>query len=132
GVSRDVSAQVLGEYVRGLDAGADVVLIAEHDGIIVDNALERVGLPRAGFQHYSRFRAVTQVLKLALSLIWKPVAPRPLLQFLLHPVGPLPRRVRSALAESVASEPGVGGRAWAAALEKLAERERTAEPGDTA
>ena len=132
--SRDVSAQVIGEYLRGAGPREDIVVIAERDGIIVDNALERVGLPRAGFQHYSRFRAVTQVLKLALSLVWKPLGPRPLLQFLLHPVGPLPRRVRSALAEAVAGEPGVGGQAWNAALEKLAERERAAaaesgEPG---
>ncbi len=132
--SRDVSAQVIGEYLRGrADRGDDVVLIAERDGIIVDNALERVGLPRAGFQHYSRFRAVTQVLKLALSLVWKPLGPRPLLQFLLHPVGPLPGRVRSALAEAVAAEPGVGGHAWTNALAELAERERqlAAERGDT-
>src|SRR5690606_2514306 len=132
GVSRDVSAQALGEFLLRR-AGDDVVLIAERDGIIVDNALERVGLPRAGFQHYSRFRAVTQVLKLALSLVWKPLGPRPLLQFLLHPVGPLPGRVRSALAEAVAAEPGVGGHAWTNALAELAERERqlAAERGDT-
>ncbi|HEX6993440.1 MAG TPA: PD-(D/E)XK nuclease family protein [Gammaproteobacteria bacterium] len=134
GASRDVSAQVIGEYLRSrADRMDDVVVIAERDGIIVDNALERVGLPRAGFQHYSRFRAVTQVLKLALALVWKPLGPRPLLQFLLHPVGPLPGRVRSALAEAVASEPGVGGHAWADALAELAERERqaAAERGDT-
>jgi len=133
GASRDVSAQVIGEYLRSrADRCDDVVVIAERDGIIVDNALERVGLPRTGFQHYSRFRAVTQVLKLALSLVWKPLGPRPLLQFLLHPVGPLPGRVRSALAEAVAAEPGVGGHAWAEALAGLAERERqlAAERGD--
>src|SRR5690606_38622208 len=60
GVSRDLSAQALGEFLRRTDAAQETVLIAEHDGIIVDNALERVGLPRAGFQHHSRFRAVTQ------------------------------------------------------------------------
>ena len=124
GVSRDVSAQALGEFLLRR-AGDDVVLIAERDGIIVDNALERVGLPRVGFQHYSRFRAVTQVVKLALSLVWKPLGPRLLLQFLLHPVGPLPGRVRSALAEAVADEPGVGGHAWREALDALAERERS-------
>lgn len=132
GVSRDLSAQALGEHLRAIDAPDETVLIAEHDGIIVDNALERVGLPRAGFQHYSRFRAVTQVLKLALSLVWKPLGPRALLQFLLHPVGPLPLQVRSALAEAVAAEPGVGGRTWQSALDRIAERERERADGDEA
>src|SRR5690606_26502936 len=127
-VSRDLSAQTIAEHVRALGRPARTVLIAERDGIIVDNALERVGLPRAGFQHYSRFRAVTQVLKLVLSLVWKPLGPRALLQFLLHPVGPLPRYARSRLADAVAEEPGVGGRAWQAALERIAER--TAENAD--
>ncbi|HEX7080641.1 MAG TPA: PD-(D/E)XK nuclease family protein [Gammaproteobacteria bacterium] len=126
GVSRDLSAQALGEYLRKTKAPDETVVIAERDGIIVDNALERVGLPRAGFQHYSRFRAVTQVLKLCLGLVWRPVDAELLLEFLLHPVGPLPRRVRSALAAAVAGAPGVGGRAWQEALEKIAERERRA------
>src|SRR5690606_29974178 len=130
GASRDVSAQAIAEYLRGTGWDDDIVVVAERDGIILDNAFQRVGCARAGFQHYSRFRAVTQVLKLALSLVWKPLGPRPLLQFLLHPVGPLPGRARSALAEAVASEPGVGGHAWTAALEKLAERERAAAESD--
>ncbi|MBN1239426.1 MAG: PD-(D/E)XK nuclease family protein [Gammaproteobacteria bacterium] len=135
GVSRDLSAQTLAEYLLAIDAPDDTVVIAERDGIILDNALERVGLPRAGFQHYSRFRAVTQVLKLGLGLLWAPASPQLLLQFLLHPVGPLPRFARSALAEAVASEPGVGGRAWREALERIAARGRTrpdGEPGDDA
>jgi hypothetical protein len=127
-VSRDLSAQSIAEYLREReDSGTSsdaTVLVAEHDGIIVDNALERAGLPRAGFQHYSRFRAVTQVMKLCLGLVWEPVSPQLLLQFLLHPVGPLPSYVRSALAEAVASEPGVGGRAWRETLDALTGRLR--------
>jgi hypothetical protein len=40
-----------------------------------------------------------------------------LLQFLIHPLGPVPGRVRRALAEAVADEPGIGGRAWRQAIE---------------
>jgi hypothetical protein len=125
-VSRDLSAQAVAEYLRArTGAIQDTVVIAEHDGVIVDNALERVGLPRTGFQHHSRFRAVTQVLKLCLALVWDPIDPRLLLQFLIHPVGPLPRHVRSELAAAVAREPGIGGTAWREALVRIAERERT-------
>ncbi len=99
GASRDVSAQAVAEAIVGAAAVDDSLVIAERDGIILDNAFERVGLPRAGFQHYSRFRAVTQVLKLALALLWRPVSPHLLLQFLIHPIGPLSRHVRDELAD---------------------------------
>lgn len=124
GVSRDLSAQALGEYLLETGALTDSVVIAERDGIIVDNALEGVGLARTGFQHYSRFRAATQVLKLALGLIWAPISPHLLLQFLSHSVGPLPRHARSTLAEAVASEPGVGGHAWEEAVGQIEQRMR--------
>lgn len=125
GISRDLSAQAIAEYLRRTPgAVAETVVIAERDGIIVDNAFQRVGLPRAGFQHYSRFRAVTQVLKRCLALVWEPIDPHLLLQFLIHPVGPLPGHARSELAAAVASEPGVGGTAWRKAIATIAERTR--------
>ncbi len=124
GASRDITAQAVAEAIAGHAAPGDSLVIAEHDGIILDNAFERVGLPRAGFQHYSRFRAVTQVLKLALALIWRPVSPHLLLQFLIHPIGPLPRHVRDDLATAVAEQPGLGGGKWNNALARIEVRMR--------
>ncbi len=118
GSSRDVTAQALAEIVREQGRGCAVV-IASRDGIVLDNAFERVGLPRAGFQHYSPFRAASQVLKLALALLWQPLEPRRLLQFLIHPVSPLKWDARTRLAEAVAAEPGIGGPAWQAALAEI-------------
>jgi hypothetical protein len=123
GASRDITAQAIAESIVA-DSTDDALVIAERDGIILDNAFERAGLPRAGFQHYSRFRAVTQVLKLALALIWRPVSANLLLQFLIHPVGPLPRHVRDDLADAVAEQPGIGGARWHAALERIDTRMR--------
>src|SRR5262249_27759006 len=75
GASRDITAHAVAEALIGDGArAAESVVIAERDGIILDNAFERAGLPRAGFHHASRFRAVTQVLKLAIALIWRPVS----------------------------------------------------------
>ena len=122
--SRDVTAQAIAEVVRKRQhqrEDGSTVVIASRDGIILDNAFERVGLPRTGFQHYSPFRAASQVLKLALALLWEPLNPHRLLQFLIHPVGPLKWKVRTRLAEAVAAEPGLGGPAWQAALEAIDE-----------
>ena len=114
--SRDVTAQATAEMLRQLDDPSRAVVVASRDGIILDNAFERAGLPRAGFRHYSPFRAASQVPKLAFALIWQPLDPHRLLQFLTHPVNPLPWRVRSRLAEAVASQPGLGGPAWREAV----------------
>ena len=119
--SRDLTAQATAEMLRGLDDPTRAVVVASRDGIVLDNAFERVGLPRAGFQHYSPFRAASQVLKLALALLWTPLDPHRLLQFLIHPVSPLPWRIRGRLAEAVAAQPGIGGPAWQAATKDLGE-----------
>ena len=128
GASRDITAQAVAECVIAARAPKPqdnaTLVIAERDGVILDNAFERAGLPRAGFQHYSRFRALTQVLKLGLSLIWRPIGPQLLLQFLIHPVGPLPRHVRDDLADAVAEQPGIGGRKWRDALRTIETRMR--------
>ncbi|MCE2425563.1 MAG: hypothetical protein J4F45_10770, partial [Pseudomonadales bacterium] len=71
--SRDVTAQATAEIVRALPDRRRAVVVADRDGIVLDNAFERVGLPRAGFQHYSPFRSVAQVLKLTLALVWEPL-----------------------------------------------------------
>lgn len=129
--SRDVSARALAEYIRRVGA-AERIVIAERDGIVFDNALERTGLPRCGFQHRSRHRAVTQVPRLVLALLWEPIDPRLLLQFLLHPVAPLPRRVRRPLAGAVAQQPGVGGADWQAAMARIREADAARPETDAA
>ena len=124
--SKDLSADAIAEFLLETGGIGRTLLVAEIDGIVLDNALERAGLPRCGFRHYTRFRSATQVLKLALALVWKPVDPHRMLQFLLHPSGPLPRWIRWRLADAVAASPGIGGPAWIDSVERIAQtlRER--------
>ncbi len=122
--SKDLSADAIAEFLLKTGGIGRTLLVAEVDGIVLDNALERAGLPRCGFRHYTRFRSATQVLKLALALVWKPVDPHRMLQFLLHPAGPVPRWVRWRLADAVAVSPGMGGPAWVRAIERIAQTQR--------
>ena len=122
--SRDLSADAVAEYLHALDGDTQTLLVAERDGVILDNALERAGLPRCGFRRHTRFRAATQVLKLALALVWEPVSPHRVLQFLLHPTAPLPRWVRSRLAGAVAESPGIGGPSWVDAIRRIGDVQR--------
>ena len=123
--SRDLSADAIAEFLLSSRRISATLLVAEHDeGIILDNALERAGLPRCGFRRHTRFRAATQLLKLSLALVWEPVEPHRILQFLLHPTGPLPKWVRSRLADAVAESPGIGGPLWVAAIRKIGQMQR--------
>lgn len=119
--SKDLSADAIAEFLLETGGIGRTLLVAEVDGIVLDNALERAGLPRCGFRHYTRFRSATQVLKLALALVWEPVDPHRMLQFLLHPSGPLPRWIRWRLADAVAASPGIGGPVWIDAIEGIAQ-----------
>ena len=131
--SKDLSADAIAEFLLENGEMGRTLLVAEVDGIVLDNALERAGLPRCGFRHYTRFRSATQVLKLALALVWEPVDPHRMLQFLLHPSGALPRWIRWRLADAVAASPGIGGPAWINAIEWIAqtlrERDEAGEKG---
>ena len=122
--SRDLSADAIAEYFLGPGAVAETLVVAERDGVVLDNAFERAGLPRCGFVHHTRFRAATQVLKLALALVWDPVDPHRILQFLLHRVVPLRPWVRSRLAGAVAESPGIGGPKWTEALRRIEQLQR--------
>ena len=93
-----------------------IALLAEARGEILDDTLEYQNSPRLGFSALSPWRPVFQVLPLACELLWEPLNPTALFQFLSHPVGPIPGRIRAALARTVASTPGIGSQAWEDAI----------------
>ena len=74
--SRDLPAEAVAEFLPTSAKSAHTLLVAERDGVILDNPLERVGLLRCGLRYHTRFRAATQVVKLGLALMWAPVNPR--------------------------------------------------------
>jgi RecB family exonuclease len=102
-----------------------------------DQALDRImtsrGRPSCGIQSYSSLRPILQVLPLLCELLWEPLDPYRLIEFLSLPDIPVPRWVARSLAEAVAKAPGIGGKPWMAALAKIEEtaRSNTAD-GDAA
>lgn len=95
------------------------LIVSEHDGALVDAAVMAFDQPLQGLSDPSAFRPSLQLLPLALRLIWDPLDFRALMQFLTHPVGPLPRYARARLAEKMASTPGLGGMSWSRALSDI-------------
>lgn len=93
-----------------------VAVLAESRGSFLDDALEGRHHPRLGFTDLSPWRPVFQVLPLAFELLWEPLNPATLFQFLSHPVGPVSRQLRGRLATAVANTPGIGSPGWQGAL----------------
>jgi hypothetical protein len=104
-----------------------IAVLAEARGDLLDATLEHLHSPRLGFSALSPWRPVFQVLPLACELLWEPLNPTALFQFLSHPVGPLPGRIREALAQTVANTPGIGSRDWEDAIKRGLELEDKAK-----
>ncbi|MCB1704570.1 MAG: PD-(D/E)XK nuclease family protein [Halioglobus sp.] len=100
-----------------------VAVLAQARGELLDDTLEQLHSPRLGFTALSPWRPVFQVLPLACELLWEPLNPTALFQFLSHPVGPIPARIREPLARTVADVPGIGSAAWEAAVAASLEQE---------
>ena len=101
------------------DANDQVTIICGSDASILDQALKRHGLPCLGRTEVSRWREIQQILPLMLANVWKPVDISLLVEMLSLTIPPFPRWVCQSLLRAIAQEPGLGGRAWEAALAEI-------------
>lgn len=101
------------------------VILCEDDQLAMqlDACLMRYGLPTLGASACTAAHPVLQVLPLSLALCWQPVDPQCLLDFLTLPVGPIPHRAATALANALTVEPGLGSSEWQARFEELCSAE---------
>lgn len=127
-----VAAEALAAWLAaGAEDNEGVTFVLGKDTALLDHVLAKTGLPRLGLSAQSPHRALLQALPLAFALAWEPPDPNRLLDFLLLPIGPLPRSAANKLAKVVAKFPGVGGEEWTAAWEEI-EKEHAGEEGDEA
>jgi hypothetical protein len=115
-----ISASAL---ISGLasQAPGSTLVIAESEGAMYDTLSSAYGYATLGISERSELRPSLQLLSLAFDLIWKPLDVYALLEFLAHPMSPLPRYASSMLAAAVASQPGIGGEKWQLAIKKIQE-----------
>ena len=93
-------------------------IIAQSDCPHLEVALRSIDEPVLALSVRSARRPVVQTLALALALRWKPLDPRDLLAFLVHPVSPMSNGLRRKLAGIVAERPGLGGTEWKRAIDE--------------
>ncbi|HBG30482.1 MAG TPA: PD-(D/E)XK nuclease family protein, partial [Gammaproteobacteria bacterium] len=100
--------------------GAQLV-VAESHGEILDHLLESTGASRHGFTAASAFRPSLQVLPLALALLWEPLDIYAALEFLTHPVCPIPSVARQRFAARLSDRPGLERADYLRVIEGISE-----------
>jgi PD-(D/E)XK nuclease superfamily len=114
--TRALAAQWLATQLENKQSA---LLVCGEGGAGLDAHLAAAGRPRQGLKEASAFRPALQVLPLAMELLWSPLNYYALVQFLTHPVCPIPGFARRRLAEKIADAPGVGGEYWQRALDDI-------------
>ncbi|WP_338452538.1 PD-(D/E)XK nuclease family protein [Niallia oryzisoli] len=94
----------------------DTVIIKEEGSVLLDEFLHRRGVPAAGVDAASKWRAVLQVLPLTIDTYWEPLKVNRMMELLTIPGSPIPGRIRYRLAKELASTPGIGGPNWLKAI----------------
>ncbi len=94
----------------------ETVIIRGSGSQLLDQTLQRNGLPALGVNNPSRIRSVLQILPLLISTYWEPIEISRLLELLLLPVSPVPFHFRKKLAYAIVQQPGIGSLVWQEAL----------------
>jgi RecB family exonuclease len=116
--SDSIAADTLVQWLAS-EADAKRVLILPPGDLTLSRILAMNGQPNPGVAIYSTQRPVLQILPLLFELVWDPLDPYRLLEFLTLPVSPIPRWVGEKLSKAVAEAPGIGGPVWKNVLEEI-------------
>lgn len=95
------------------------LVIRGGDAAALDAGLALRGLPSQGVSSRSAWRPALCVLSLALELAFEPRNPARVFELVTLPEGPFRGRVGYELAKALADAPGIGGRPWQGAKQRL-------------
>jgi hypothetical protein len=111
-VSSSYIAHLICENHSTYNSSTQYAILAEHESEYLDTAFEQLGGARQNQSDNSPWRPAFQVLPLCFEILWVPLNPFALFEFLSLSVGPIPARLRTKLADCVANAPGMGGDNW--------------------
>jgi ATP-dependent helicase/nuclease subunit B len=103
----------------GKPAADRSAVVASASTALLDQELQRRGLPRIGVGNRSRWRAIDQIIPLFFNVIWGPVDVQLLGEFLNLPVSPVRRKAARHLLHALAAQPGTGGDEWLGAIQEI-------------
>lgn len=103
------------------ESGSGTLYVATSQAGTTDAFLAANDYPSQGLSESSAFRPALQLLPMLLELLWIPMNFTALIQFLTHPICPLPGHVRRKLARVQSQYPGIGGPRWQKAISEIEE-----------
>lgn len=112
------AAQMAGAVLANLPAKGCVV-IRPSEVALIHYACHTHGIPSAGLRSTSPWRPALQVLPLAMELAFEPKDPQRILELLNLADGPFVGAVTRYVTRALMRSPGVGGKAWKEAKERL-------------
>lgn len=116
-------ARALAQQECDRDRSSESALIASPDGRTrLNEFLGQRDLPLLGAQEDSSGGVLSQLLPLSLRLLWGPFDPQAWLEFLLHPMGPVPKGLRFRLARAINGMPGKNNKEWQRAIDRAREK----------
>ncbi len=127
------AADYIGRLLSTIDDSDSTVIIRGSSTAILDHFLKKQSLPSLGGGSISNLRGYLQALPLALELLWAPFDPTRMIEFLMVPMGPIPRFIARRFIQALRNQPGIGGGAWQSAWDEtredlLATLSRESEP----
>lgn len=127
-----VAADLLGQWFADRTPSATALIAQEADTDLLDHGLKAAAQPRSGKTLRSPHRGDLQLLLLAFKVAWSPFDAQALMELLVFPSSPVPRRASRKLASALEQAPGLGGEAWQAAWTAIleVEVERSAQKGE--
>lgn len=105
------AAEMMASWLSSDGAPKPVLIIPPGDRTLSRVLTER-GAPELGITSRSASRPILQILPILIELLWDPLNPFRLIEFLSLPETPFPTWVARWLAEVVAVAPGIGGAKW--------------------
>lgn len=112
------------------DNNHNILIIRGAGSRILDDTLNRHGLPRLGHDSTSRWRTALQVLPLVLANHWDPFNAQRLLEFLSLPEAPVRQDIRSWFANALREHPGIYGPKWEVAVNKAINLSDSKDPDE--
>lgn len=104
------------------DLRESALIVSPESCVRLNEFLGLQDLPHVSGRGANPGGTLSQLLPLSLRLIWGPFDPQAWLEFLLHPVGPVPRGFRFRLARAINGMPGRKNGAWEQAIERTREK----------
>lgn len=115
--SDNLLSECIGEILIADDQNHPLMIIPEWGQILEDAIINR-GLPAIGYRTIESDGSIEQLLHLITVFLWNPVNPQKLLQYLSHPIAPIPKGLRNKLASTYSRKSSISSSAWKDVIEE--------------